>query len=152
MSLVPDIAPWQAGPVSSLGRITAGALAALAINTLLAWQVSPSALLPVAIMVGLVLVAIRVVRGFERSLPLAAAAFVLTGLTAAAVLVLAAPIGVGRSALVVAVVLAVFGVSAALAAWLEQRRLSEPPVIEIARPSTDGDGLARARRRPRVYR
>ena len=152
MSLVPNIAPWQAGPVSALGRTTAGVLAALAVNALLAWQVSPSALLPVAVMVGLVLIGIRVVRGFEHSLPLATAAFVLAGLIAAAGLVLAAPIGVGRNALVVAVVLAVFGVSAALAAWLEQRRLSEPPVIEIARPSSDGDGLARARRRPRVYR
>jgi di/tricarboxylate transporter len=99
---------------------------------------------------GLVLVAVRVVRGFERSLPVAAATVSLTGVTAAAGLVLTEPVGVARNALVVAVVLALVGVSSALAAWMEQRRLSEPPVIEIAQPSRDG--LARARNRPRVYR
>ena len=147
---VPTTLPWQLEPVSSLGTITAGALVALAVDVLFAWQLSPTALIPVGTVCGLLFIAVRVMRGFGGSLPAAGAAFAVTGLGAAAAMEVGAPAaGAGRSALVVAVVLATFGSSAALAAWVERRRRTQP-VIEIARPSPER--LARVRSRPRVYR
>ena len=150
MSSVPRTLPWQLEPVSSLGTITAGALVALAVDVLFAWRVSPTALLPLGAVFGLLFIAVRVVRGFGGSLPAAVAGFAVTGLGAAAVMEFGAPAaGAGRSALVVAVVLATFGSSAAVAAWVERRGRAQP-VIEIAR--TSPERLAPARSRPRVYR
>ena len=152
MSSVPKNLPWQLEPVSSLGTITAGALVALAVDALFAWQISPTALIPLGAACGLLLIAVRVMRGFGGSLPVAAAAFALTGLGAAAAMALAGPaVGVGRSALVVAFVLATFGSSAALAAWVERRRRAQP-VIEITRTSPERLAPAPVRNRPRVYR
>jgi len=145
MSFVAGTAPWQVGPVSSLGRITTAALVALALNLLFAWQIAPT--IVVALMLLVLVVAIRVARGFEQSLPAAALTFAGIGIVAAGGLALGTE---ARSALVVSLVLAVFGTGAALAAWAELRRRSEPAVIELTRPAPDG--LARARRRPRVYR
>ena len=150
MSSVPKTLPWQLEPVSSLGTITAGALVALAVDVLFARQVSPTALVPLGVACGLLFIAVRVMRGFGGSLPAAVAAFAATGLGAAVALEVGAPAGsAGWSALVVAVVLATFGSSAALAAWVERRRRVQP-VIEITRPLPEG--LAPARSRPRVYR
>jgi hypothetical protein len=150
MSSVSKTLPWQLEPVSSLGTITAGALVALAVDVLFARQVSPTALIPLGVACGLLFIAVRVMRGFGGSLPAAVAAFVATGLGAAAALEIGAPAGgAGRSALVVAVVLATFGSGAALAAWVERRRRVQP-VIEITRPLPER--LAPARIRPRVYR
>jgi len=116
-SPVPRTLPWQLEPVSSLGTITAGALVALAVDVLFAWQISPTALVPLGAVFGLLFIAVRVMRGFGGSLPGAVAAFAVTGLGAAAAMALDGPaVGVGRSALVVAVVLATFGSSAAFAA------------------------------------
>jgi len=149
-SSVPRTLPWQLEPVSSLGTITAGALVALAADVLFAWQISPTALVPLGAVFGLLFIAVRVMRGFGGSLPGAVAAFSVTGLGAAAAMALDGPaVGVGRSALVVAVVLATFGSSAAFAAWVERRRRAQP-VIEITR--TSPERLAPARSRPRVYR
>ena len=135
--------------MSSLGRITAGALVAVALDLLFAWQTAPGAVLALVLL--LALVAIRVVRGFDQSLSAAAVTFGAVGIAVAGELVLGAPVrGAARSALIVAVVLAVFGLASAIAAWMERKRLAEPAVIEIVR--TLPDGLARARRRPRVYR
>ena len=149
MSFIAGTAPWQVGPVSSLGRITAGALVAVALDLLFAWQTAPGAVLALVLL--LALVAVRVVRGFDQSLSAAALTFGAVGVTAVGGLVLGTLVrGAARSALVVAVALAIFGIASAIAAWLERRRLAEPAVIEIAR--TLPDGLARARRRSRVYR
>ena len=151
MSFISGTSPWQLEPVSSLGRITAAALVALAVDVLFAWQISPVTALPVAGAVALLLVAVRVIRGFEGSLSAAAVAFGLTGFAAAGLVLVAPTAATVRSALVVAIVLAVVGSIAALAAWAERpQRRDATPVIEIAVASPDG--LARARRRPRVYR
>ena len=150
MSSVPTTQPWQLEPVRSLGAITAGALVALAVDLPFAWQVSPSALVLLGVVFGLLFIAVRVIRGFGGSLPAAIAAFAVTGLGAAAAMELGGPgTAAGRSALVVAVVLATFGSSAALAAWVERRRRARP-VIEITR--TSPERLVPVRSRPRVYR
>ena len=147
---VPTTLPWQLEPVSSLGTITAGALVALAVDVLFTWQLTPTALIPLGTVCGLLFIAVRVMRGFSGSLPAAGAAFAVTGLGAATAMEAgAAAGGVGRSALAVAVVLATFGSSAVLAAWVERRRRTQP-VIEITRPSPER--LAPVRRRPPVYR
>jgi len=150
MSSVPTTQPWQLEPVSSLGTTTAGALVALAVDVPFAWQVSPSVLVPLGVVFGLLFIAVRVMRGFGGSLPAAVVAFAVTGLAAAAAMAVGELAGgAGRSALVVAVVLATFGSSAAFAAWVERRRRAQP-VIEITR--TSPERLAPARSRPRVYR
>jgi len=150
MSSVPTTQPWQLEPVSSLGTITAGALVALAVDVPFARQVSPSALVPLGIVFGLLFTAVRVMRGFGGSLPAAVAAFAVTGLAAAAAMAVGGLAGgAGWSALVVAVVLATFGSGAALAALVERRRRARP-VIEITR--TSPERLVPVRSRPRVYR
>jgi hypothetical protein len=150
MSSVPTTLPWQLEPVSSLGTLAAGALVALATDVLFAWPMSPTALIPLSLLFALLLIAVRVIRGFAGSLPAAVAAFAVTGVGAAAAMEIGVPPGgAGRSALAVAVVLATLGSSAALAAWVERRRRAQP-VIEIARPSPER--LVPARSRPRVYR
>jgi hypothetical protein len=152
MSSVPKTLPWQLEPVSSLGTITAGALVALAVDVLFAWQISATALIPLGAACGLLFIAVRVIRGFGGSLPAAIAAFAVTGLVAAAAMEFGGRVGdAGRSALVVAVVLATFGLSAALAAWVERRRRVQP-VIEITRTSPERLAPAPVRSRPRVYR
>lgn len=151
MSVISGTAPWQVGQVSSFGHISAGALAALAIDALFASPVLPSGLLVALFVLVPLTVAIRVVRGFDGSLPAAMTTFAAIAISSAGGLFVGGSAAVAaRSALVVGLVVAIVGAAAALAAWLDRRRSGRPPVIEIALPSRDG--LARARNRPRVYR
>jgi hypothetical protein len=147
MPFGPVVAPWQLGPVSSLGRTAAVALAALSVDSIWLWQVSPSALLTLALVVGPLVVAVRVARGFPGALLAAMVTSGITGALVAAQLAFGSPASVSsRNALIVAAALAVSAFAAAVAAWLEQRRWNKPAVIELTR-STNRDPFARARSR-----
>ncbi|HUQ80367.1 MAG TPA: hypothetical protein VM076_04490 [Gemmatimonadaceae bacterium] len=146
MSSAFSTAPWQFAPVSSLGRVVSAALAALAIDSIWLWPVSPNALLALTLVLGPAVVAVRVIRGFDGSLVAALMTFALMGSMAIARLRFGpATTGNTRSALMVAAALAVCGLVAAVAALLEQRRKDKPAVIELTR-STTRDPFARARR------
>jgi hypothetical protein len=140
-----EFAPWQIGPVSPLGRTAAVALVALSFDSIWLWQLSPSTLLTLALVLVPLAVAIRVARGFAQSLPAAMAATGVTGAVVAAQIAFGAPaMDHSRSALVVAAVLATLGFVAAAAAWLEQRRRNAPAIIELTR-SSPRDPFVRAR-------
>ena len=151
MSLIPHTSPWQVGPVSSLGRITVGALVALALDSFFLWQHTPHLAVSLAVVLVPVIIAIRAIRGFERSLVAAVTTLGLAGVVAVTEL---ARTGLSRAnaggALAVAVVLCAVGVIAGIAGWLEQRRWSRTAVIELARSTPPS--LVPARSRPRVYR
>jgi len=147
MSVVPKTAPWQLGPVSSLGRITAASLLALSVDAVGLTELSPNVLIGLTFVFAPLLVGIRVARGFDRSLPTAMITLGLVGIAIGAQLALGAPVyGNSRNALAVAAALVVSGLVAAVAAWFEHRRWNKPAVIELTRTNTR-DPFARARGR-----
>ena len=134
--------PWQVGPVSPTGRIAAAALVALATDSLFVWQAAPHVLESLAVTSIPVLVAIRVIRGFPRSLELAAMTFAVVALVAAA-----AVAGIGQShgpqvtaALTVAALLAAAGLVATALDWLKIRR---SPVVVMRNVHETHDFLRR---------
>lgn len=144
MSFANSPAPWQVGTVSPFGRVAAAALAAIAVDAVSLWNLAPNAAVALATVAAPLIVAIRVARGFERSLPIAMVTFVMFG-AAIATLMLR---GTMSSALGVGALLASVGFVAAAAAWLEQRRRNKPAVIELTR-STSRDPFARVHNRDR---
>src|SRR5215207_8991398 len=92
MSVIPTTAPWQLGPVSSHGRITAVALLALSLDAVWLRHISPSVVLAIPLVVGPFLVAVRVARGFNRSLPTAITTLGLIGLAIGAQVALGASV------------------------------------------------------------
>ena len=68
-------APWQIGSVSVSGRIAAAALVALSIDSTFIWRAIPVFAEAIAVSIVPLLVAIRVIRGFPRSLTAAGLTF-----------------------------------------------------------------------------
>jgi hypothetical protein len=122
---------WQLAPVSRRGRVTSFALVALAVDAILARAAFPSAWIVAAIATISLIVAIRVARGFSRSLAAAAATFAAAGaaglMSAAGSLVPVAMLGI---------------VSAILAVQRERAT----PSIELTRTNRDGPEPATVRR------
>lgn len=105
----PNHAPWQVAPVSATGRVAAAALGLLAVDSVFTWSVTPN---PVAAALTVIpaVVAIRVIRGFPQSRPLAAATFAAVLAVASLGLFQSGGLaGQASAAIVVAMVLAATG-------------------------------------------
>jgi hypothetical protein len=123
--------PWQLGAVSRMGRVTSVVLVALAVDAVLARGSFPSAWIVAAFAIVPLIVAIRVARGFPRSLPAAVATFLAGGAIGFA----ASP----RSLIPVAIL----GIVTAL---LAVQRETPAPTIELTRTNRDGPAPATVRR------
>ena len=133
MQTSPNHAPWQIGPVSASGRVAAGALALLAVDSILLWSVTPSVIGAAALTAIPAVAAIRVIRAFPRSRQLAAATF--AGILAVALLALSRlGLGAGQSsaAIVVAIGIAATGILSVALTGLQNRERREP-LIAIPR-------------------
>src|SRR4029079_11759022 len=67
--------PWQIGSVSASGRIAAAALVALSLDSTFMWQAIACAAVSIAMTIVPLIVGIRVIRGFPRSLTAAGLTF-----------------------------------------------------------------------------
>ena len=131
MISIPTPHAWQIAPVSRMGRVTTFALVALAVDAVIARSAFPSAWIVAALAAVPLVVAIRVVRGFPRSLAAAAATFLG-----------AASIGLASSARSL-VPVAILGIVTAL---LAVQRETPTPQIELTRTNRDGPEPATVRR------
>jgi hypothetical protein len=119
-----NTSPWQVGPVSSLGRIAAAALVALALDALFIGPAVPPAAVPLLLALVPSVVAIRVARGLDRSLAIAAFTFALIGgASATGLMRIKSADAYANAPIVVAVILCTVGFVAGMAGWIEQRRL-----------------------------
>src|SRR5215218_3731558 len=150
MSHSSEVSPWQVGPVGPLSRIAAAALLAVSIDGVLAFGLMPHVIVALAVIVLPLLVAVRVVRGFEHSLSAAAVAFAVIG-SVYGFQLLDRGMGSGGPAgtLLVGAAVCVAGLVASVAGVLDQGRTQVPTIeIEIEQPKPSG--LVPARR-PRRY-
>jgi hypothetical protein len=122
---------WQLGAVSRMGRVTSFALVALAVDVVLTRGSIESPWIVAALVAIALVVAIRVIRGFPRSLAAATATFLVAG-----------TIGLTLSTRSL-VPVAILGVVASLIAAQRER---PAPTIELTRTSRDGPEPATVRR------
>jgi membrane-associated phospholipid phosphatase len=115
--------PWQLAAVSRMARVTSFVLVALAADAVLARNALASAWIIAALVLGPLVVAIRVSRGFPSSLAAAAATF-----AAAGAIGFASPTRPLLPA-------AILGIVTAL---LALRRENSAPTIELTRTNRDG--------------
>ncbi len=129
----PSQAPWQVAPVSPSGRVAAAALALVAVDSTFTWSAIPYLIEAIALTAVPFVMAIRVVRGFPRSLEMAAATF--------AALLAVASLALGKvgfqadqtsAAIVVAIVLSATGLLSVAMGKL-RNRVGTEPVIAIPR-------------------
>ena len=114
---------WQLAAVSRMGRVTSFALVALAVDAVVARNTFATTWIVAALVAVALLVAIRVSRGFPRSLTAAIATFASAG-----------GIGLASSARPL-VPVAILGIVTAL---LAVRRETPAPTIELTRTNRDG--------------
>jgi hypothetical protein len=139
-------APWQIGSVSASGRIATAALVALSIDSTFMWRAIPYSAVAIAMTIVPLIVGIRVIRGFPRSLTAAGLTFG-GGLALAAVQLRGVhfPSQMG-AALTVALALSGTGLLAVAIERFRGRRAMHP-VIAIPLRDRDGFAVAPSRRK-----
>jgi hypothetical protein len=144
MSSAPIIRAWQLSPLTRFGLVSAAALFALSLDSLFVWSATSNRLISVVLVAAPLVVAVRVTRGFDRSLHAAFWTFAgAIGLAASQLRSPSpAPSWVTASASA-ALLLSAVGIAVSLGALLEGRARPKPPAIAIA-PEQLRDPLARA--------
>jgi len=143
MSSAPGIRPWQLSAVTRRGVVSAVALVTLALDSLFVWSATSNRLISVVLVAAPLVVAVRVARGFDRSLPAALWTFAGATALAAGQLRSLTPVPSAVTAAAdAALVVSAVGIAATVAALIESRARAKLPVIAISR-EPKRDTLAR---------
>jgi hypothetical protein len=146
MSTSPTHAPWQLSAGSAPSRIIAAALVAVALDSTFAWGALPL-VASLALLIVPLLVAIRVVRGFPRSLMGAALMLGAAEILAVAGRTLITPTALRpahlTAAITVAGIVSVVGLAAVAMAWWSDRRSRRPAIITIELTESGGFAVVR---------